>query len=54
MHTWIFTVPGIPVTYYGDEFGLPGANDPDNRRPMKFEGLNSLEQKKPIPLYQYG
>ncbi len=45
MHTWIFTVPGIPVTYYGDEFGLPGANDPDNRRPMKFEGLNSLEQQ---------
>ena len=45
MHTWIFTVPGIPVTYYGDEFGLPGANDPDNRRPMKFEGLNSFEQQ---------
>ena len=45
MHTWIFTVPGIPVTYYGDEFGLPGANDPDNRRPMKFYGLNELEQQ---------
>ena len=45
MHTWMFTVPGIPVTYYGDEFGLPGANDPDNRRPMKFEGLSALEQQ---------
>ena len=45
MHTWMFTVPGIPVTYYGDEFGLPGGNDPDNRRPMKFEGLSALEQQ---------
>lgn len=33
------TIPGVPVIYYGDEFGLPGANDPDNRRMMKFNGL---------------
>ena len=25
--------PSIPVLYYGDESGLAGANDPDNRRP---------------------
>jgi len=30
------TLPGAPVLYYGDEFGLPGAGDPDNRRPMRF------------------
>ena len=29
-----FTLPGIPVLYYGDEIGLAGANDPDNRRPF--------------------
>ena len=39
------TIPGIPVTYYGDEFGMPGANDPDNRGWMKFEDseLSELE-----------
>lgn len=27
-----FSLPGIPVLYYGDEVGLAGANDPDCRR----------------------
>jgi len=30
----VLTLPGIPVLYYGDEFGVPGAADPDNRRVM--------------------
>jgi glycosidase len=30
------TLTGLPVIYYGDEFGMPGARDPDNRRPMRF------------------
>ena len=37
------TIPGIPVIYYGDEFGMAGANDPDNRRMMKFDSLNPHE-----------
>jgi glycosidase len=28
----IVTLRGIPELYYGDEIGLPGGNDPDNRR----------------------
>ena len=24
--------PGVPCIYYGDEVGLPGGTDPDNRR----------------------
>jgi len=32
----VLTLPGAPVLYYGDEFGLPGSGDPDNRRPMRF------------------
>ena len=33
------TIPGVPVIYYGDEYGSIGAGDPDNRRMMKFEKL---------------
>ena len=40
---FIFTIPGVPTIYYGDEIGMPGANDPDNRRMMKFDGLNKNE-----------
>ena len=40
---FIMTIPGVPVIYYGDEIGLPGAGDPDSRRPMKFEGLSDHE-----------
>jgi cyclomaltodextrinase / maltogenic alpha-amylase / neopullulanase len=39
------TIPGIPVIYYGDEFGMPGANDPDNRRMMKFDHLTAREAR---------
>ncbi len=38
---FIMTIPGVPVIYYGDEIGLPGASDPDSRRPMVFENLSS-------------
>lgn len=34
---FILTNPGIPMIYYGDEIGLPGKGDPDNRRMMKFD-----------------
>ncbi len=45
LHAFNLTIPGIPVTYMGDEFGMPGANDPDNRRWMRFndEEFSELE-----------
>ena len=42
--TYIMTIPGVPLIYYGDEFGMPGAGDPDNRRMMRFgNDLNANE-----------
>lgn len=41
---FITTIPGVPVIYYGDEYGVPGGNDPDNRRMMKFEHLDRREE----------
>jgi cyclomaltodextrinase len=29
---FLFTFPGAPAVYYGDEIGLEGGEDPDNRR----------------------
>lgn len=38
------TLPGVPCIYQGDEYGQAGANDPDNRRMMRFSGYNHFEQ----------
>ena len=35
----MMTLPEIPLIYYGDELGLAGAGDPDNRRVMPWSGL---------------
>jgi glycosidase len=40
----LFTNRGAPLIYYGDEIGLPGAGDPDNRRDMMFTGLSTNQQ----------
>ena len=39
--TFLMTTKGIPLIYYGDEIGLPGAGDPDNRRFMQWSGYSN-------------
>ncbi len=34
--TYLMTIPGPPVIYYGNEVGMTGAADPDNRRQMDW------------------
>ena len=34
------TIPGVPLIYYGDEVGLLGGRDPQNRRPYPWNKQN--------------
>ncbi len=33
----LMTYPGVPCVYYGDEIGMEGGQDPDNRRTMPWD-----------------
>jgi glycosidase len=35
--TLLFAFPGVPCIYYGDETGLEGGPEPDNRRAMEWD-----------------
>ena len=35
--TFQLLLPGMPMVYYGDEYAMPGANDPDCRRGMYWD-----------------
>lgn len=42
---FVLTAGGAPILYYGDEYGMPGASDPDNRRPMRFEDARTGNER---------
>lgn len=43
---YMLTIPGIPTIYYGDEIGMTGASDPDNRRMMRFGSQLNQHEKE--------
>jgi cyclomaltodextrinase len=45
-YAYMFTIPGLPVIYYGSEFGMTGVDDPDNRRMMRFDDQLSIFEKR--------
>ena len=44
-HAFTMTQNGAPLLYYGDEIGLAGSDDPDNRRMMNFAPYLSANQE---------
>ena len=40
--TYIYSIPGIPVVFYGSEIALNGGEIPDNRQPMNFRTEKEL------------
>ncbi len=47
-----FTVPGAPTVYYGDEVGMTGDDDPDDRRTYPWEDLGGTTDKAMFQHYQ--
>lgn len=52
--TFLLTTPGVPLFYYGDEYGMAGAGDPDNRRFMDFDGLSDHQEETLAYVRQLG
>ncbi|MCS6912604.1 MAG: alpha-amylase family glycosyl hydrolase [Myxococcales bacterium] len=40
---YMMTIPGVPLLYYGDEYGEYGGGDPDNRHAMRWQGRSAQE-----------
>ncbi|MFO0961937.1 MAG: alpha-amylase family glycosyl hydrolase [Phycisphaerales bacterium] len=43
------TYVGAPMIYYGDEVGMWGSSDPNNRKPMLWEDLGAPQNPQDVP-----
>lgn len=48
----LMTHPGSPCIYYGTEIGLEGKNDPDNRKVMPWDRIDSHQYDSTIQICQ--
>ena len=46
---WLFSWPGVPCIYYGDEVGVDGNNDPFCRKPFPWDP--ALQDRQLLALY---
>lgn len=53
-YTFLMTTKGVPLMYYGDEVGMAGAGDPDNRRFMQWEGINEHQAGLRVHIQKLG
>ena len=52
--TALFTIPGVPQLYYGDELALLGGRNPDNRRDMPAWAFTPEGRASPHPEVSLG
>lgn len=45
-------LPGMPVVYYGNEKGMWGADDPENRKPMLWEDIKYDRESDTLDKYK--
>ncbi len=46
--TWLMTLPGAPMVYYGDEYGEIGGVDPNNRVDWRGDGTLSTDESQTL------
>ena len=49
---FLLTYDSIPILWEGDEFGMPGSVDPDNRRMMRFGAALSTNEAATLARFQ--
>lgn len=45
---WLYSIPGVPLLYYGDEYGQWGGADPNNRTMWREESALTANEKSTL------